>query len=124
MHEVAYHQWPLFGGFRERPEFHAAYEEIYGYPFYLKAEKSAEEARSLLKTTKSEIVQDENLGQEVMQSIQAKRKVRPKSATNLKESAQQELAQAHEGSLQSQEAAATPILPSAAVEKTKARLKA
>lgn len=46
VHEVAYHQWPLFAIFRERPEFQAAYEEIYGFPFYVKAEKTVEAARS------------------------------------------------------------------------------
>ncbi len=54
VHEVAYHQWPLFGGFRELPEFQRAYEEIYGYPFFLKAEKSAEEARSRLEQAKEQ----------------------------------------------------------------------
>jgi len=48
VHEIAYHQWPLFNSFRENPAFHKTYEEIFGYPFYLKAERSAEEARSKL----------------------------------------------------------------------------
>ena len=48
VHEIAYHQWPLFNAFREEPLFHKAYEEIFEYPFYLKAEKNAEEARSKL----------------------------------------------------------------------------
>lgn len=54
VHEVAYHQWPLFSGFRELPEFHRAYEDIYGYPFFVKAEKSAEEARSRLEQVKGQ----------------------------------------------------------------------
>lgn len=45
IHEVSYHQWPLFASFRERNEFHLAYEKIYGYPFYLKAERAADIAR-------------------------------------------------------------------------------
>ncbi len=48
IHEVAYHQWPLFGGFRETLEFQKSYEEIYGYPFYRKAEEKAGEAKSKL----------------------------------------------------------------------------
>lgn len=43
--EISYHQWPLFAKFRETKEFHAAYEKIYGYPFYLKAERTADIAR-------------------------------------------------------------------------------
>lgn len=46
VHEVAYHQWPLFLTFRERPEFQQAYEEIYGYPFYVKAEHATEATRA------------------------------------------------------------------------------
>lgn len=52
IHEIAYHQWPLFNSFREDQRFHQAYEEIYGYPFFLKAERSAEVARSKLEHTK------------------------------------------------------------------------
>ena len=52
VHEIAYHQWPLFNAFREEPLFHKAYEEIFEYPFYLKAEKNAEEARSKLEKSK------------------------------------------------------------------------
>lgn len=52
VHEVAYHQWPLFNSFRENPIFHKTYEEVFGYPFYLQAEKSAEEAKSRLEQTK------------------------------------------------------------------------
>ncbi len=29
----SYHYWPLFSAFRERPEFYAAYFEVYGEPF-------------------------------------------------------------------------------------------
>lgn len=56
VHEIAYHQWPLFNHFRESPLFHAAYEEVFGYPFYLKAEKNAEEARSKLEKSKDSTV--------------------------------------------------------------------
>lgn len=31
--QTAYHSWPLFHKFRERPEFYQTYEEIYGEPF-------------------------------------------------------------------------------------------
>jgi hypothetical protein len=48
VHEIAYHQWPLFGSFRETKAFHKAYEDVYGYPFYVRAERSAEEAMSRL----------------------------------------------------------------------------
>lgn len=53
VHEIAYHQWPLFNDFRGNPVFHLAYEEVFGYPFFLKAEKNMEEARSKLEKTKS-----------------------------------------------------------------------
>lgn len=54
VHEVAYHQWPLFDVFRKTPEFHKTYEEIYGYPFYFKMEKSAEDARTKLEQVKDQ----------------------------------------------------------------------
>lgn len=53
VHEIAYHQWPLFNEFRGNPLFLTAYQEVFGYPFYLKAEKNAEEARSRLEKTKA-----------------------------------------------------------------------
>ena len=43
--EISYHQWPLFAKFRETQEFQSAYEKVYGYPFYLKAERTADLAR-------------------------------------------------------------------------------
>jgi hypothetical protein len=52
VHEIAYHQWPLFNSFRGSPAFHKTYEEVYGYPFYLRAEKNAEEARTKLEQAK------------------------------------------------------------------------
>ncbi|WP_157786963.1 hypothetical protein [Herbaspirillum rubrisubalbicans] len=33
LNQDAYHSWPLFSRFRERPEFYDAYLEIYGEPF-------------------------------------------------------------------------------------------
>ena len=56
VHEVAYHQWPLFNTFRENAAFYKTYEEIFGYPFFLKAEKNAEEARSKLEHTKEPLL--------------------------------------------------------------------
>lgn len=50
--EVSYHQWPLFNAFREDAAFYKAYEEIYGYPFFLRAEKNVEEARTKLDHSK------------------------------------------------------------------------
>lgn len=69
VHEVAYHQWPLFAGFRESDEFQKAYEEVYGYPFYLKAEESTEEVRSRL---------EQGLESDKIPSVKVKRTARPK----------------------------------------------
>lgn len=33
VNQLAYHTWPLFEQFRDKPEFHAAYREIYGEDF-------------------------------------------------------------------------------------------
>jgi hypothetical protein len=41
VHELAYHQWPLFFKFRESNEFQQAYEETYGISFISKAVKDA-----------------------------------------------------------------------------------
>ena len=57
--QLAYHDWPLFNEFRDRPEFQEAYEEIYGTPFMRKVsqeakEKSAEIERGLAKESQAE----------------------------------------------------------------------
>ena len=49
IHEISYHQWPLFNSLRESAPFHKVYEEVFGYPFYLRAEKNAEDARTKLE---------------------------------------------------------------------------
>ena len=42
--EDFYHTWPLFHAFRESPEFMAAYEKIYGYPFVTELKRHADAA--------------------------------------------------------------------------------
>lgn len=94
VHDVAYHQWPLFGGFRELPEFHSAYEEIYGYPFYLKAEKSAEEARSRLEQAIEQTSPDHDNVPEPSRSAPAKKTIRPKRIKKAEEQPQLKVVQA------------------------------
>ena len=60
--QVAYHTWPLFQEFRKKPEFHAAYEEIYKTPF-------------LAKTTKDAKVQAKSLSQPMLETKPSKRKI-------------------------------------------------
>lgn len=40
--QLAYHNWPLFQEFRDRPEFHDAYESVYGIPFIEKAKEEVQ----------------------------------------------------------------------------------
>lgn len=75
VHEVAYHQWPLFGGFRELPEFHQAYQEVFGYPFLLKAEKSAEVTRSRLEQVKDQHLPSITSEVEASKPVPRKRRV-------------------------------------------------
>lgn len=65
VHEIAYHQWPLFNSFREHPAFHKAYEELFGYPFYLRAEKSAEEARTRIEKARDPSMTASTVGEEL-----------------------------------------------------------
>lgn len=41
VNQTSYHTWPLFTKFRERPEFYAAYEKIYGESFVTKVTNEA-----------------------------------------------------------------------------------
>jgi len=41
--EMAYHDWPLFRDFRNRPEFFDNYEQVYGYKYSAKLSSLAEE---------------------------------------------------------------------------------
>lgn len=88
VHEVAYHQWPLFNAFREDAAFYKAYEEIYGYPFFLRAEKNAEEARSRLdhgKEPEAHSPSPKSTNQEQQPSVPMKRargvRARPRTAS-------------------------------------------
>jgi len=45
IHELAYHEWPLFKDFRNKDCFLTSYEKIYGYPFTEKLNELAEESR-------------------------------------------------------------------------------
>jgi hypothetical protein len=38
--QTAYHTWPLFTKFRERPEFYETYHKIYGEPFFRRSQES------------------------------------------------------------------------------------
>ena len=55
IHEISYHQWPLFNSLRESAPFHKVYEEVFGYPFYLRAEKNAEDARTKLEIGRAHV---------------------------------------------------------------------
>lgn len=59
IHEISYHQWPLFAKFRESKEFLEAYESIYGYPFHLKAERTADIVREQAKSMQSNDIEAE-----------------------------------------------------------------
>ncbi len=54
VHQLAYHDWPLFEEFRGRREFQEAYEEIYKVPFLEKVSNEAQVASKKLKQTKLE----------------------------------------------------------------------
>lgn len=41
--QLSYHNWPLFQDFRDRAEFHTAYQEIYDIPFIEEAAKEVQE---------------------------------------------------------------------------------
>ncbi|MEQ2355831.1 hypothetical protein [Pseudoalteromonas piscicida] len=47
--EMAYHDWPLFRDFRDRPEFFENYEKVYGYKYSSKLKLLAEEKKSETK---------------------------------------------------------------------------
>jgi hypothetical protein len=55
--EHAYHAWPLFFDVRAEPEFHQAYEAVYGYQFVSKVQVATREERTALeqKTADMEI---------------------------------------------------------------------
>lgn len=58
----AYHSWPLFTKFRQRPEFYETYEQIYGEPFSKQVEgeigPAAELARSASVNPKINVAED------------------------------------------------------------------
>jgi hypothetical protein len=57
--QLAYHNWPLFQEFRDRPEFHDAYELVYGVPFI---EKAKEEVHAkVVESTSPELADDKGI---------------------------------------------------------------
>lgn len=52
VHQLAYHDWPLFEEFRGRREFQDAYEELYKVPFLEKVSNEAQEISKNLKRDK------------------------------------------------------------------------
>lgn len=53
--ENGYHSWPLLHTFREKPEFMAAYEKIYGHAFVSKLKRSANAALTNASAKKNEV---------------------------------------------------------------------
>lgn len=53
--EGSYHTWPLFHMFREKEEFMAAYEEVFGHPFVVELKRTADVALTEASTKANEI---------------------------------------------------------------------
>jgi hypothetical protein len=74
-----YHTWPLFTKFRERPEFYAAYFQIYGEPFSEKVETSDGSVEAQAKTDKTQSNEDTNvvdvISKEIVKASPAAKKV-------------------------------------------------
>lgn len=88
VHEIAYHQWPLFNAFREEPLFHKAYEEIFGIPFLFesreKCGRGSIQAREIQRANTEPPTLKSNRFCRVSEKVAAprKRRVRPTPPTD------------------------------------------
>lgn len=74
--QLSYHNWPLFQDFRDKTEFHAAYQEIYNIPFI---EEAAKEVQEIVNDEPVSDHADTKEGKEKNKSVRVR-----KSVTSLK----------------------------------------